>query len=235
LKLNRVRLAVAGACLATGAPLGWFLLTLIFGGLTETYFLYTYLWLSTTTVFIVCGWQLGRLIEKIELIADSDRLTGLLNQTAFRNVTDKLHSYCVREGLDQSIVMLDIDHFKSVNDRADHLFGSYVIKEIGALLSSQCRQSDVLARFGGDEFIIYLPSTNANDAGILCKRIREAIHNREFKHGKFQVKVTLSFGIASTKVENLTDLIQKADAALYTSKANGRDRYTIFDSQDSKG
>jgi hypothetical protein len=83
LKLNRVRLAAAGACLATGAPLGWYFLTSVFSGPAEPYFLYLYLWLSTTTVFTVCGWQLGRLIEKIELIADSDRLTGLLNQTAF--------------------------------------------------------------------------------------------------------------------------------------------------------
>jgi diguanylate cyclase (GGDEF)-like protein len=159
----------------------------------------------------------------VERLADSDRLTGLLNQTAFRQVTDKLHAYCQRQGLEQSLIMLDIDHFKQVNDKADHMFGSWVIQEIGRMLADACRQSDVLARFGGDEFIIFLPSTDAGNAARLCDRIRSRINAEVFRRGRYQTQVTLSFGIATTRHDSLNTMMEQADAALYQSKASGRD------------
>lgn len=225
---NKLTFALWGVLLAAGAPLGWYLLGLVVTPGPDQTLLYLYLWTSTTVVFSGFGFYLGRLLERVERLADSDRLTGLLNQTAFHQVAGKLHAYCQRESLDQSLIMLDIDHFKQVNDKADHLFGSYVIQEIGRMLAAECRHSDVLARFGGDEFIIFLPSTDADNAARLCDRIRTLIRAKVFRQGKHQTQVTLSFGIASSRQDPLNNLMEHADVALYQSKAGGRDRWTIF-------
>lgn len=225
---NKLTCAGLGAFLATGAPLGWVLVTILDEDKDSSFLLYIYLWLSTTVVFASFGWYLGGLLEKIGRLADTDRLTGLLNQSAFRSIAEKLSSYCQREGVEQCVVMLDIDYFKQVNDKADHLFGSYVIQELGRLLANDCRQSDVLARYGGDEFVIFLPATDAQHAATLCNRIRDHVTSRLFAQGRHQTKITLSFGIASSKNASLNELIARADEALYASKKDGRDRFSIY-------
>ena len=226
MKNKKLIYSVIGALLASGAPLGWLLLSSSF---TDAHrYIYVYLWTSTTIVFVAFGWHAGTLMERLSKLADTDRLTGLLNQAAFKNVASKLHSYCQRENLDQSVVMLDIDHFKKVNDNADHQFGSYIIQEVGYILSALCRHSDVVARFGGDEFVIFLPSTSGQHAAILCERIQSRIKERVFKRGSYQTMITLSLGIASSNAVTIEELISRADEALYKSKANGRNCYTVF-------
>jgi two-component system cell cycle response regulator len=127
-----------------------------------------------------------------------------------------------------TLLMVDIDHFKRINDTYGHLVGDDVLREVATLLQGAVRTVDVVARYGGEEFIIVLPETNEEGAIAFAERLRERIEAQEFgRGGRAGLRLTTSIGVAtfpSPLVESTEDLFGRADAALYRAKADGRNR-----------
>jgi diguanylate cyclase (GGDEF)-like protein len=128
--------------------------------------------------------------------------------------------------------MFDIDHFKQVNDTYGHAIGDKILSQVAQTLTEQLRTVDVLARYGGDEFIILLPQTNAQQARPLAERIRIGIENLRMEIENTTLSVTLSIGIAELQNdpsdENIEETVKHADKALYQAKQAGRNRTVTF-------
>ncbi len=181
----------------------------------------------------------NKLIEankRLKKLSITDDLTGLFNM---RIAWEKIESEIARGrrfDTQISLIMMDMDNFKSVNDDHDHLFGSFVIKEVGNIISRLVRKYDFGVRFGGDEFLICNTNTTYEGTVIFCEKLRENIENYFFKSGDDEIRLTVSIGcfIARLKDNNLNahDLIKMADKALYDSKGNGRNQVTVFDTKN---
>lgn len=163
--------------------------------------------------------------EKLSSLALTDALTGLWNRRAFnaRLETDMMGAQRHRHPL--TLMLLDVDHFKSVNDRFGHPYGDTVLKEISAILSRCKRAEDIAARFGGEEFAVLLPNTGIGAARSLADRILNVIR----RHPWEKAPVTISMGLAMSGSDAVSDdLIDAADAALYRAKRGGRDRVVLY-------
>ncbi|MBK6486681.1 MAG: diguanylate cyclase [Gemmatimonadetes bacterium] len=166
--------------------------------------------------------------RRLEVLAQTDPLTAVLNRRA---LTERLTSELERvKRYDStvSILLIDIDHFKRVNDSFGHLVGDDVLTDVGALLQSAVRSVDVVARYGGKEFVLVLPETALAGAIAFAERIRELIEERDFQHAQGNaLRLTASIGVACYPLpglETVEDLLAKADQALYRAKAEGRNR-----------
>jgi len=168
--------------------------------------------------------------EKLERLANLDSLTGLYNRRAISGKLRDLINRANRYKEDFSLVMLDIDHFKKVNDRYGHLTGDEVLDKIATLVRRNIRNTDVVGRYGGEEFIIILPQTNLSSAWVIAERIRSIIENAEMKDPAGNVfTVTVSQGLSEwERGEDADALISCADEALYKAKARGRNRVQIL-------
>ena len=170
--------------------------------------------------------------KKITLLSQTDDLTGLLNMRTFNLILDKEIARAARYRQPYTIVMIDIDNLKSVNDRYGHPSGSRLVTIIASSISDCIRSSDVLARYGGDEFLILMTHTSAENARVVSERIRTAIRNTSFDTQGSRVTATVSIGIASyPDVERAEDVLEKADIALYRSKQTGRNKVTYYDEE----
>lgn len=168
----------------------------------------------------------AQLYEQMERMASTDGLTGLLNHRTFQGKADEAFAHARRYGRKCSLILTDIDHFKSVNDTYGHPTGDLVLKGVARILKEKARDTDVVARYGGEEFAIVMPETDAKGAQVIAERIREAVMAEVFQTETGPLKVTLSLGIA-TFPENATEkqpLIDLADQCLYHAKRNGRNR-----------
>jgi len=168
--------------------------------------------------------------EKLEILATFDSLTGLYNRRA---ILGKLHELITRANRykeDFSLVMLDIDHFKKVNDRYGHLIGDEVLEKIAALIRRNIRDTDIAGRYGGEEFIIILPQTNLSSAWVVAERIRNIIEKAQMKDPAGNVfAITVSQGLSGwERGEDADSLISCADEALYKAKGKGRNRVQIL-------
>jgi diguanylate cyclase (GGDEF)-like protein len=166
---------------------------------------------------------------RVERLAQLDPLTGLNNRRAFYNKTSPLWSNAIRHGHDTSVMLLDIDLFKQINDAHGHAHGDEVLKALAEILKQSIRQGDVLARWGGEEFIVFLPETNLHEATMLAERLRAAIAGLRIPGEKTgETAVTASFGTAQNERHSITldALIASADKCLYQSKQQGRNRVT---------
>ena len=165
---------------------------------------------------------------RAERLAQLDPLTGLNNRRAFYDKTGPLWSHAIRHGHPTSVMLLDIDLFKRINDTYGHAHGDEVLNATAAILRQSIRLGDVLARWGGEEFIVFLPETDQVEATLLAERLRTAIAGMRIPHGTGASAVTASFGIAQKARAHLTldDLIASADECLYQSKQRGRNRVT---------
>jgi len=167
--------------------------------------------------------------EQLERMASVDELTELYNRRFFDDFIKREFERCSRYGRPMSCILIDIDHFKQVNDNHGHLQGDSILREVGALLASSTRRSDVAVRYGGEEFVIVLPETSLYSARIAAEKLRRAVDQFEFTHERGKpMHITISLGIAcfnggQTK-ESPEDLLARADAKLYESKAGGRNR-----------
>lgn len=173
--------------------------------------------------------------EKLQKMVDMDYLTGLYNMRSMYDRIDFELKRAKRFGRNVSCIMMDMDHFKTVNDTNDHLFGSFVLKTTGGLIKETMREIDFAARYGGDEFLIVLTETHEAGTRIFCERLREKILHHTFDDGKNQMKLTISMGFAMShldpKIEART-LVRQADHALYRAKELGRNRVAIFSQSD---
>ena len=130
-----------------------------------------------------------------------------------------------------TVVMLDMDKFKSVNDGHDHLFGSYVISEVGKIIRQMTRAVDIPARYGGDEFLIVLSETPLSGVEFFCERLRKKVEETLFSQGIDSINLTLSIGFATLDVtEDLPakELVRRADVALYEAKRQGRNQVQSY-------
>jgi len=166
--------------------------------------------------------------RRLEVMANTDPLTAVLNRRA---LTERLASELERVKRYEStvsVLLIDIDHFKRVNDNYGHLVGDDVLMDVGALLQRAVRSVDVVARYGGEEFVIALPETGLAGATAFAERIRELVEEHTFAHaGGSDLRLTTSVGVASYPspgLETVEDLLAKADQALYRAKAEGRNR-----------
>ena len=164
--------------------------------------------------------------EKLERLANLDSLTGLYNRRVILDRLNERIKYVRRYGEELSLIMLDIDHFKKVNDQYGHLIGDGVLEGIAVLVQRNIRDTDVVGRYGGEEFIIILLKTGLSSALGVAERIRKAIQGAEMKDSEGNVfSVTVSEGVSSYKpAEDERSLISRADDALYRAKENGRNR-----------
>ena len=166
-------------------------------------------------------------IEKIqaERLAEHDPLTGLLNRRGFNQQAATLWSSCTRNQRPLSLIMLDLDHFKLINDQHGHLIGDQVLQVSAQLLSHACRAGDILGRWGGEEFLFLLPDTDLEQARLFAERLRQAIAAHHLPRGGEPIRFTASFGVAQRNRHlQLEALIDEVDAQLYAAKQNGRNR-----------
>jgi diguanylate cyclase (GGDEF)-like protein len=169
-----------------------------------------------------------QLIDLLERKAMIDGLTGLYNRAHFEQRIEAELSLARRTGRPLSCVMLDVDHFKRINDTYGHLMGDDVLRSLAAMLVESCRTEDVVCRYGGEEFALLLPNTPALGATVIAERVREAVEERPFRTLKTEVSVTCSLGVAQAAPTE-TNPIERADAALYQAKREGRNRVVSSD------
>lgn len=179
----------------------------------------------------VIGRAYNRMRGHLETIVLTDPLSGCFNRRGFDQLASREVSRAVRGNQPMSVLALDVDHFKRINDEYGHLTGDEVLREMGLLLRETARLGDVVARYGGEEFEILAPDTNHDGALILADRIQHAFRTRPFAAVGVENAITISIGIASDIARNAeiaSVLIARADEALYVAKRNGRDRTELW-------
>jgi diguanylate cyclase (GGDEF)-like protein len=158
--------------------------------------------------------------------AGLDPLTGILNRQGLGDELMRLSKRSDVRLFPMSVVFMDIDHFKSINDRNGHAVGDKVIQSLAGLTRNQIQRSDLFARWGGEEFLLLCPLTSPQDAKLIAERLRRAIAAGDWPAG---LHVTTTFGVAeSLRGEDLSEGIAHADAAMYCAKRNGRDRVEVY-------
>ncbi len=168
-------------------------------------------------------------------VSSRDTLTGLYNRWYVIEKIDSEINRALRHGSPMALLMLDIDHFKSVNDTYGHTVGDQVLQWVGKTLKESCRVYDVPGRYGGEEFCVVLPETRAGNTGVVAERIRQRLSTTPMIIGDEAISVTAAFGIAGidcTPEEGILSpaaLIDRADRALYTAKHNGRNRVELWE------
>ena len=175
--------------------------------------------------------ELQKLNQQLSYQADHDGLTGLLNRSGFTRelTTAYLHSGSNDEDL--CCLLIDLDHFKNVNDRYGHAFGDLVLKGFADLLKEKAGDNAIVARYGGEEFIVLLPGTSLQEGIVRGKQVVEAAAHHRYNDGARELQVTISLGIACTREhrpQNQDRLLIMADKALYRAKEAGRNRLEIF-------
>ena len=161
------------------------------------------------------------LFQRTEQLTITDDLTKLFNSRYLNVYLSRELKRCKRHGIPLSLIFLDLDGFKSINDQYGHLAGSATLAEVGAILAEALRESDILARYGGDEFVVVLPETPPPGALVIAERLRRAIEVHSFLQVQgLTARISASFGIASYPDHGLSPdgLIQKADQAMYRVK-----------------
>jgi diguanylate cyclase (GGDEF)-like protein len=185
----------------------------------------------------VIGYQMAATLKhfqrfsSIKNIAIYDTLTGLFNRRYFDERLGSETQKSFYSGTPISLVMVDIDHFKKVNDTFGHTEGDQVLCKISSLLKNSIRKKDTVARYGGEEFILILPEAGLEAAFVISERIRRVVENTSFEIGQAQVHLTISMGISNFpnhRAKSKDELVKMADQALYDAKRGGRNKVCIF-------
>lgn len=174
--------------------------------------------------------QLDKANEKLARLSQTDALTQLNNRHRWNNLIDNEFKRVKRYEQVSTLMMLDIDHFKNVNDTYGHVAGDKVIAEVSRVIRENVRETDFAARYGGEEFAICLTNTSVNSANILAERLRQAIEDTSITDDGNVIKVTISIGMAefNAATDTVDTWTKNADCALYKSKENGRNQFSIF-------
>ncbi len=173
-------------------------------------------------------------VTRIKRISDTDELTGVYNMRAFSAILRRTFQQCVRHDHPLSIVMLDSDNLKAVNDAHGHEAGNRLLQHLIRKVSEELRRSDTIARYGGDEFTILLPETDRKGAIETAERIRKSIETSQFDVRGTNVTATVSLGVAGYPEDggNVDIIIDKADKALYRAKKRGRNQTATYEVED---
>lgn len=170
----------------------------------------------------------------LEEISARDSLTGLYNRWFVMEKIESEMNRALRHGAPMSVLMLDLDHFKNVNDSFGHSAGDEVLKSVGQVLRESCRVYDVPGRYGGEEFCIVLPETRLGNTQNVAERIRARLAQTQLAVGGNSISVTASIGVAALEsvsnegIVSAASLIERADRALYAAKSHGRNRVELW-------
>lgn len=169
--------------------------------------------------------RIQELQEELRLLASIDPMTRLYNRRYFTTMAEKILKLARREQTPLSLAILDIDRFKQINDTYGHLTGDRVITALSEKLMSRYRESDLLCRFGGEEFVILMPNTELDIATLLAERTRKEIEKLQVPYNGGVISMTVSIGVSQVDLENeetLDPVLKRADDALYAAKNQGR-------------
>jgi len=161
--------------------------------------------------------------SSLDELASVDSLTGVFNRRHFLSLATNEYERAARYERPLSLLLLDIDHFKKVNDTFGHHGGDAVIRQLGRLCRIQCREVDITARLGGEEFAMLLPETGIDETFVLAERLRQVVESLPIPYDHHEIRITVSIGISARRPQEGLDLMMKrADEALYASKRAGR-------------
>jgi diguanylate cyclase (GGDEF)-like protein len=168
--------------------------------------------------------------KELQHLATRDPLTNLLNRRALFELFENRFESAKKDGTPLSAIMVDIDYFKSVNDRFGHSAGDHVIKFVAKNLMEAARFGDLSARYGGEEFCLILPGSNLEEARVIAERLRNIVHSKFGKKFSWDIDLTISLGVASIQGarDTTNDLLNRADKALYAAKEHGRNRVVAW-------
>jgi diguanylate cyclase (GGDEF)-like protein len=174
--------------------------------------------------------------SSLSLLASTDYLTGIMNKRIFNEISERYFQTAQKNKLSITILLLDLDHFKKVNDTYGHQAGDQLLKRFVETLEKILNKSDIFARIGGEEFAVLISQINCDDANILAERIRKEIENDFMTYEGHDIRVTISIGISENKETDTVfeDIFSRADMALYRAKHEGRNKtcYTEFSNDD---
>lgn len=177
--------------------------------------------------------RIYELSQKLKILAHQDDLTGMMNRRALLEATQSLLVLAARQGWPVAFIMLDLDHFKRINDTWGHATGDATLRQVADILKERLRSSDLLGRIGGEEFLVVLPQAGLNDACALAEDLRATVERqRPTNPAQPPVQVTVSLGVTVAEApqkESMDDYLMQADQALYCSKRNGRNQVTAFE------
>ena len=174
--------------------------------------------------------DLEKMNADLAILSQTDGLTKLYNRTHWENCLQVEFKRWERSQHASCLVMIDIDHFKKVNDGFGHMAGDQVIRHISGLIRTHVRGSDVAGRYGGEEFAILLNDTRLEDAYVFAERLRKAVADSIVKYNDIEISYTISLGVAEVNpsIQSYEAWIECSDAALYQSKENGRNKITLY-------
>jgi diguanylate cyclase (GGDEF)-like protein len=172
------------------------------------------------------GERILKLHEQLRIEATNDALTGILNRRAILNVLEREAARATRHASSLGILLLDLDHFKRVNDGYGHTVGDAVLEQVSTRLSAPLRKYDAVGRYGGEEFLVVLPQCDLEQIADIAERVRLSVASAPIETTAGELAVTVSIGAATTEEDavSIDDLIQRADRALYAAKEHGRNR-----------
>jgi diguanylate cyclase (GGDEF)-like protein len=237
----RWRYTVAGVLLALGAPLGALLLRTTMadrspsGELTANMFFYVYTLIGTSIVFGAAGFVAGTITDalarerdRFHELSEQDELTGLLNSRAFweryRRAVEKAGRF--HEPL--SLLVIDVDHLKKINDQEGHRFGNEVLEHVARSIRTAKRNDDIAARWGGDEFVVLMPGAGSDAAARVAESLLGLVRSQPVRSNRSERNVGITVGIACAASEqSATGLFDRADMALYVGKRRGGDQYQV--------
>ena len=182
--------------------------------------------LAMTLHATLVGLVVARLVSELQHLSSHDALTGLLNRRAMEEALDAQFKRSVRTREPFAVMMLDLDHFKRINDRHGHPVGDQALQHVAALLRTEMRGSDSLGRFGGEEFVLLLPNTPMEHAERVAEKIRDLLDRSPLANDAVSIALSASIGVAQWHGENedISRVLSRADAALFQAKVQGRNR-----------
>lgn len=216
-----------GALLPDRETVAYELMTLVLGLLTASLWLHTP-WLTPLTLLLLAGMHRSSLVKGLQIAASTDAKTGLLNLAAWESQANQSLSRAARENHAVAVVMIDLDYFKEFNDTHGHLAGDRALQQVAAALAVEVRGHDILGRFGGEEFVVFLEGPSAEEAAKISERLCQSIAALTTA---ITPGVTASVGLAhcgQTRHAKLADLLHVADTALYAAKSAGRNRVDVI-------
>jgi len=186
-------------------------------------------WLTPTVLLLLVLLQRSSLVSQLEVAATTDSKTGLLNAAAWQELAQRELVRAQRDGSACAMLLIDLDHFKRVNDTAGHLAGDAALRAIGDALKRELRGYDAVARFGGEEFVVFLDDLGGEAAGQVAERVLNRIRGLVVGGETARISLTASVGMAAYPEHGhtLTELTEQADRALYLAKRSGRDRVGV--------
>jgi len=188
--------------------------------------------IKTNNLLLDRSRELMELNDEFKKLSVTDSLTGLFNRRYFEEILVNEMEIAKRHADTNSLLVIDIDHFKNVNDNYGHMHGDIVIKMIAGVMKGRLRETDILCRIGGEEFVAICRRSDKENAIELAEDIRKTVENQITYAGKDEIKVTISIGVATVTIDNIEthaeNIFNFADIALYDSKEEGRNRVTHY-------